>query len=237
MRGPAGTPVRLSVRRVGAAEVVDVALKRAQVEVHSVASGMLDADHGYLRINTFTDGTADEVTRALLALKQEHAGPLAGLVIDLRNNPGGLLESAVEVADDFLDSGNIVSADGRAEDARFRMDARPGDLVNGAPIALLINGNSASAAEILAGALHDNHRATLVGRRSYGKGSVQTVTPLSAGRAIKLTTSRYFTPSGASINQVGIQPDIAYEGEDTAPAAQDAQVMLALESLRQRKDP
>jgi carboxyl-terminal processing protease len=237
LRGPAGSQVRISLRRAGLDSPLDYTIQRTQVEVHSVSSQALAPGYGYLRIQQFSETTSKDVARALRELTRGVPTGLAGLVIDLRNNPGGLLESAVEVADDFLDSGNIVSADGRAEDARFRMDARPGDLVSGAPIALLINGNSASAAEILAGALHDNHRATLVGRRSYGKGSVQTVTPLSAGRAIKLTTSRYFTPSGASINQVGIQPDIAYEGEDTAPAAQDAQVMLALESLRQRKDP
>jgi carboxyl-terminal processing protease len=243
LRGPAGSTVRISLRRAGLAVPLELALKRTQVEVHSVSSEQLETGIGYLRISQFSETTAKEVARALRELDRQAPRGLAGLVIDLRNNPGGLLESSVEIADDFLESGNIVSADGRAADARFRRDAQPGDLVHGAPIAVLVNGNSASAAEILAGALHDNHRATLIGRRTYGKGSVQSVMPLSQGRALKLTTSRYFTPSGASINQVGIQPDVAYEGEDLPPAVlddvlphtlgvRDAQVALALQTLK-----
>ncbi len=240
MRGPAGTPVRLSVRRAGAAEIVDVALQRAQVEVHSVASGMLDADHAYLRISSFTDSTADEVSRALQGLVQGHAGPLGGLVIDLRNNPGGVLEAAVDVADAFLDAGVIVSAVGRSAESRFHMEATHGDLLGGARIAVLVNGGSASAAEIVAGALHDHGRAVLVGRRTYGKGSVQTVIPLSDGRAVKLTTSRYATPSGAMINERGIEPDVAIDGDEAAPGetlASDRELRVAVQALQSAPPP
>lgn len=247
LRGPAGSTVHISIHRDGIAAPLDFSIRRTQVAVHSVASELLEAGYGYLRIQSFSETTAKDVAAALRELGRQSPPGLRGLVIDLRNNPGGLLESAVEIADDFLDHGNIVSAEGRAEDARFRMDAQPGDLLAGAPLTVLMNGNSASAAEILAGALQDNHRAQLVGHRSYGKGSVQTVIPLSGGRAVKLTTSRYFTPSGASINQVGIQPDVPYDGDDLPPAAldaigaprtlpqRDAQVALALQLLR--KDP
>jgi carboxyl-terminal processing protease len=167
-------------------------------------------------------------------------------VLDLRNNPGGVLESGVAVADAFLDSGVIVTADGRTSDARFEMDATPGDLIDGAPMVVLVNAGSASASEIVAGALKDHGRALLVGRRTYGKGSVQTVMPLTHGGAVKLTTSRYFTPSGASIHGRGLLPDVTLDGPGTAPAelttvaaapalsARDADVRAGLEALRQR---
>ncbi len=235
MRGPAGTQVKLSVRRPGAPQVVDLALERAQVEVHSVSSQRLDAGFGYLRIVSFSDTTAQDVTRAVTnLLAQQGDEPLKGLVIDLRNNPGGVLDSAVEVADAFLASGVIVTADGRTPDARFRMDATPGELLAGARIAVLVNGGSASAAEILAGALKDNGRAVLVGRRTYGKGSVQTVIPLADGRALKLTTSHYSTPSGAMIDQRGIDPDLLVEGPDEPPAdpRRDGEVRQALQALK-----
>ncbi|MEY4763288.1 MAG: hypothetical protein RLZZ200_3145 [Pseudomonadota bacterium] len=221
MRGPAGSTVHITIRREGLSAPLDYDIQRAQVAVHSVSRQLLEPGIGFLRISTFNDTTAEDLRDALGELKRDARRPLAGLVIDLRNNPGGLLESAVEVADEFLERGNIVSAVGRSPEARFRRDAQPGDLLDGAPIVVLVNGNSASAAEILAGALKDNHRAQLVGRRSYGKGSVQTVLPLSQGRALKLTTSRYFTPSGASINQVGIPPDVVIEGEESLPAPLD----------------
>jgi carboxyl-terminal processing protease len=152
-------------------------------------------------------------------------------VLDLRNNPGGVLEAAVGVSDVFLDGGVIVTANGRAADARFSMDARPGDEIDGAPLIVLVNGGSASASEIVAGALQDHHRARLVGSQTYGKGSVQTVMPLSDGHAIKLTTSRYFTPSGASIHERGIKPDVAVE---EAKDGDDRALHVALDLL---KDP
>jgi carboxyl-terminal processing protease len=235
MRGPAGTQVRLGVRHPGDPAVVDVALERAQVEVHSVSTASLEPGFGYLRITTFSDTTAQDVSRAVSSLlAQRRDAGLKGLVIDLRNNPGGVLDSAVEVADAFLASGVIVSAEGRTPDARFRMDATPGELLAGTRIAVLVNGGSASAAEILAGALKDNGRAVLVGRRTYGKGSVQTVIPLADGRALKLTTSHYATPSGAMIDQRGIEPDLQVAGPDEPPMdpRRDGEVRQALQALK-----
>ncbi len=235
MRGPAGTLVKLSVRRPGAERIVDLALERAQVEVHSVAAEPLEPGYGYLRITSFSDTTAQDVARAVSNLLAARAGArLEGLVIDLRNNPGGVLDSAVEVADAFLNSGVIVTADGRTPDARFRMDATPGELLAGTRLAVLVNGGSASAAEILAGALKDNGRAVLIGRRTYGKGSVQTVIPLADGRALKLTTSHYATPAGAKIDQRGIDPDVVIEGPEELPenVSADAEVRQALQVLK-----
>ncbi|MET0292631.1 MAG: S41 family peptidase [Steroidobacteraceae bacterium] len=245
LRGRAGTVVRVGVEREGSPQPLEFSLRRTQVEVHSVASQWLEPGYGYLRISQFSETTHKDVEAAVRRLRRDAPnGTLTGLVIDLRNNPGGLLDAAVEVADEFLDSGNIVSADGRTEDARFRMDALKGELLPGVPLVVLVNGGSASAAEILAGALHDNERATLVGTKTYGKGSVQTIMPLSDGRAIKLTTSHYYTPSGASIDAVGIQPDLRYAGEDLSPAdlddaeavptlaARDGEIRFALSTLK-----
>jgi carboxyl-terminal processing protease len=218
MRGEAGTIVRLGLKRPGAADTVELSLARARVEVQSVQHALLEPGFGYLRITTFSDTTPKDVEAAVRALATQAAQPLSGLVLDLRNNPGGVLEAAVQVADVFLDRGVIVTAQGRAPDARFTMEATPGDLTDGARLAVLINGGSASASEILAGALQDHDRATVVGRRSYGKGSVQTVIPLADGRALKLTTSYYATPSGAMINDRGIVPDLRVEGVEEPPA-------------------
>ncbi len=239
MRGPAGSRITLTLARVGTPTPIDVPLQRAQVAVHSVEHAMLEPGYGYLRITNFSETTVADAARAIAALERGAPGGLTGLVLDLRNNPGGVLEAAVEVSDMFLDSGVIVTAEGRTSDSRFRMDASPGDDLGGAQLVVLVNGGSASAAEILAGALKDNHRAVLVGRTTYGKGSVQTVMPLSGGRAIKLTTSRYFTPSGASIQQKGIAPDIVIDGEavtpDPATVATDREVRIALDALKSRR--
>jgi carboxyl-terminal processing protease len=247
MRGASGSLVKLAIRREGTPEIMEYALRRAQVEVHSVAQQTLAPGYGYLRITSFTETTAQDVNRAILKLKRDNPAGIKGLVLDLRNNPGGVLEAGVAVADDFLDSGVIVSADGRTSEARFRMDATPGDLINGAPLVVLVNGGSASASEIVAGALKDHGRALLIGRRTYGKGSVQTVMPLVHGGAVKLTTSRYFTPSGGSIQGKGLQPDIVEDGPGEPPAeltsvrnpaplsARDADVRLALETLRHQR--
>lgn len=237
MRGPAGSRITLTLARTGAPSPIDVALQRAQVAVHSVEHAMLEPGYGYLRIANFSETTADDVDRAIADLERTSNGALSGLVLDLRNNPGGVLEAAVEVSDLFLDSGIIVTAEGRTSDSRFRMEASPGDELAGARMAVLVNGASASAAEILAGALKDHHRAVLVGRTTYGKGSVQTVMPLSNGRAIKLTTSRYFTPSGASIQEKGITPDVLIDGKETPPgpaasSATDREVRVALDTLK-----
>lgn len=243
LRGPPGSDVKLTMLRAGRAEAFDVTLQREQVAMRTVAHTLLEPGFGYLRISNFSDLTAQDASEALDGMAAASPGGLRGLVLDLRNNPGGVLEAAVSVADMFLDDGVIVSANGRTTDARFRMDATPGDRLAGAPIVVLVNGGSASAAEILAGALHDHERATLVGRRTFGKGSVQTVIPLSDGRALKLTTSLYFTPSGASIHELGIAPDVQLAGESQPPlditgiqdvplAARDGEVTLALERLR-----
>ena len=243
MRGSSGSVVHLSIRRDGTPGILEFAVHRAQVEVHSVAWRTLEPGYGYVRITTFSETTPEDLKSAILALKRDNQAGIKGLILDLRNNPGGVLESGVAVADDFLDSGVIVTADGRTPDARFQMDATPGDLIDGAPLVVLVNAGSASASEIVAGALKDHGRALLVGRRTYGKGSVQTVMPLVRGGAVKLTTSRYFTPSGASIHGKGLMPDVPEDGPGSAPAeldaseggalsARDADVRLGLSTLK-----
>jgi carboxyl-terminal processing protease len=213
MRGAPGSTVHLSIRRKGSAALLEFSLLRAQVEVSSVSGQTLEPGYGYVRITSFTETTAEDLSHIILSLKRDNKQGLKGLVLDLRDNPGGVLEAGVAVADDFLEQGVIVSADGRTPEARFRMDAtHHGDLLNGASLVVLVNGGTASASEIVAGALKDHGRALLIGRRTYGKGSVQTVMPLSHGGALKLTTSRYFTPSGASIQGRGIVPDIVEGG-------------------------
>lgn len=245
MRGPAGSEVRIGIERENVAEPLEFKLKRARIELRSVNWELPEAGLGYARISQFSETTAEDLQKDLQLMRERnHGKPLKGLVLDMRNNPGGVLEAAVAVADEFLDAGAIVSADGRTEDSRFRMDATPGDDLNGAPIMVLVNAGSASAAEIVAGALQDNHRATLIGRRTFGKGSVQTVIPLSENRAIKLTTSRYFTPSGASINHKGIEPDIVLDrdtdaanepgGFDVTTIARDPEVRRAFLELHRR---
>src|SRR5581483_1025910 len=190
MRGSAGSLVRLTVRRPPSTDLVEYSLRRAKVEVHSVIAETLEPGYGYVRVTTFSETTADDLNRAVARLKRDNQGSLKGVVLDLRNNPGGVLEAGVAVADAFLNEGVIVTADGRTPDARFRMDATPGDLIDGAPLVVLVNGGSASASEIVAGALKDHGRAELIGHKTYGKGSVQTVMPLAHGGAVKLTTSR-----------------------------------------------
>ncbi|MCC7257653.1 MAG: S41 family peptidase [Gammaproteobacteria bacterium] len=234
LRGRPGTTVRLTVSRAGEPALLTFDLVRSNVQVHSVRSRVLEPGIAYLRISQFSETTGADLGTAMGELRRQPGGaPVRGLVIDLRNNPGGVLDAAIEVSDDFLDSGTIVTASGRGPDATFRHEARPGDVVDGAPIVVLVNGGSASASEIVAGALQDNHRATIVGSRTFGKGSVQTVMPLSRGRAIKLTTSRYFTPSGDSINGEGITPDVVLEDVPAGGAdAADAALKRAVDLLR-----
>jgi carboxyl-terminal processing protease len=218
MRGKEGTSVKIGILREGNAEPLQFTLKRSRVELHSVRAELLEPGMGYVRISQFSETTGDDLDAALKDLRKRNGAALKGLVLDLRNNPGGVLEAAVSVSDTFLDAGIIVTAKGRTPDSKFEMDATPGDALNGAPIVVLVNGGSASAAEIVAGALKDNHRAKLMGRTTFGKGSVQTVIPLSGDRAIKLTTSLYYTPSGVSINHRGIVPDIELERDPKPPA-------------------
>lgn len=244
MRGIAGTQVRLAVGRSGEPEPLLFTLERGEVHVHTVRAASLPGDYGYVRISQFSDSTPDDLVDALAGLMQHGTQaaqhPLRGLVLDLRGNPGGVLESAVSVADAFLDKGLIVRADGRTPEARFEMSATRGDALDGEPIVVLVDGGSASGSEIVAGALRDHGRATLMGERTFGKGSVQTVIPLRDGQALKLTTSRYYTPSGTSIHERGLEPDIVIARLDeeratrsTSPA-KDAAVLTALQYLRDR---
>ena len=228
MRGKEGTSIKIGILREGSDEPLQFTLKRSRVELHSVKAELLEPGMGYARISQFSETTGDELDAALKDLVKRNGVALKGLVLDLRNNPGGVLESAVSVSDIFLDTGVIVTAKGRTPESKFEMDATPGDALNGAPIVILVNGGSASAAEIVAGALKDNHRAKLMGRTTFGKGSVQTIIPLAGDRAIKLTTSLYYTPSGISINHRGIAPDIELERDpkpSSAPMPADAPLL------------
>jgi carboxyl-terminal processing protease len=209
LHGQAGSKITLSVSRDG--EVFDYEMRRQVIRVASVHREFLSPSYGYVRVNQFSENTARELALAVDELQETNGGMLDGLVLDLRNNPGGVLGAAVDVSDLFLDSGVIVTADGRSLQSRFTRSAHRGDILDGAAIAVLVNGGSASASEIVAGALQDHNRATIVGTSTFGKGLVQTVMPLSKGRAIKLTTSRYYTPSGDSIHDIGIEPDILVE--------------------------
>lgn len=206
MRGRPGTRISITVLRDGDAILHE--MRREIVRVASVHQELLNPSFGYVRLNQFSETTAREVSKAIDELQDRNGGLLDGLILDLRNNPGGVLDSAVDVSDLFLDAGVIVTADGRSSDARFSRSAHRGDILDGADIVILVNSGSASASEIVAGALQDHGRALVVGTGTFGKGLVQTVMPLSKGRAIKLTTSRYYTPSGDSIHGTGITPDI-----------------------------
>ncbi|HXS39648.1 MAG TPA: S41 family peptidase [Stellaceae bacterium] len=210
MRGPVNSTIKLTIKRENR-DPFEVSLKRAIVKIQSVKSQLIGNDVGYIRITSFNEQTNSGVQAAMKSLTGKPGVKLTGIVLDLRNNPGGLLDQAIGVSDDFLDKGEIVSTRGRrAEDAQ-RYDAKPGDITNGMPMVVLINGGSASASEIVAGALKDHHRAMLLGTRSFGKGSVQTIIQLPGHGAIRLTTARYYTPSGRSIQAEGIQPDIVVE--------------------------
>ncbi len=247
MRGPRGSTVKLAVMRAGQTLPLEFTVERAQVDVHSVATVLLEGGFVYARIAMFSETTASDFASGMARARRDLKKKPRGVLIDLRNNPGGVLESAVEVADQLLEEGVIVTADGRTPAARFTMNATPGEVLPGVPVVVLVNGGTASAAEILAGALQDHHRAELLGRRTFGKGSVQTVMPLTGGRAIKLTTSRYHTPSGRSIQGRGIDPDHVFEAIDVLPldlddarvratlATRDAGVHAALELLSGRK--
>jgi carboxyl-terminal processing protease len=216
MRGPVNSDIRLTIRRSGR-EPFDVKLTRATIKIQSVRSHLIGDDIGYIRITSFNEQTDVGLNNAMKNLKQQAGSKLRGIVLDLRNNPGGLLDQAVAVADAFLDRGEIVSTRGRRSEDAQRYDARPGDVASGLPVAVLINGGSASASEIVAGALQDHHRAILLGTRSFGKGSVQTIIPLPAHGAMRLTTARYYTPSGRSIQAKGIEPDIVVEAAKIEP--------------------
>jgi carboxyl-terminal processing protease len=218
MRGKPGTPVNLMVRRDEDDALIEFSLTRNNVLVQSVRHEMLTDEVGYIRISHFSETTWKDTRKAVKKLRRQAGSETFGLVLDLRSNPGGVLEAAVEISDGFLDGGLIVSASGRGPDANFTHLARDGDILRGAQLVVLVNSGSASSSEIVAGALQDNDRAVVVGTRTFGKGSVQTVMPLSSCRAIKLTTSLYYTPDGSSIQGTGITPDIIAERDPTLDA-------------------
>jgi carboxyl-terminal processing protease len=210
MRGPVNSDIRLTIQRKGR-DPFDVKLTRATIRIQSVRSHLVGDDIGYIRITSFNEQTDVGLNNAMKSIKQQAGNKLRGIVLDLRNNPGGLLDQAVAVANVFIDKGEIVSTRGRRSDDAQRFDARSGAIAAGLPLAVLINGGSASASEIVAGALQDHHRAILLGTKSFGKGSVQTIIPLPGHGAMRLTTARYYTPSGRSIQAKGIEPDIVVE--------------------------
>ncbi|MCH7634372.1 MAG: S41 family peptidase [Proteobacteria bacterium] len=219
MRGKVNTDIRLTIRRKGR-DPFDVTLTRAIIKIRSVRSRIERKNIGYVRITSFNEQTYKGLVKAMEKLRADAEGGLKGIVLDLRNNPGGLLDQAVAVADAFLDKGEIVSTRSRRKENAQRFNARPGDLAKVLPIVVLINGGSASASEIVAGALQDHGRAIIMGTRSFGKGSVQTIVPLPGQGAMRLTTSRYYTPSGRSIQAKGIDPDIVIEQSKVEPINQ-----------------
>lgn len=242
MRGRAGSKISVTVLR-GDEAIIHI-MRREIIRIASVYHETLNTGYGYVRVSQFSETTARELSRAIDDLQDSKGGMLDGLVLDLRNNPGGVLDAAVDVTDLFLDSGIIVTAEGRTSDSRFRRSAHRGDVLDGADIVVLVNQGSASASEIVAGALQDHGRAVIVGTPTFGKGLVQTVMPLSKGRAIKLTTSRYYTPSGDSIHEAGITPDVYIEDTPGYPNMsltgavdheQDGQLSGALERLQRRQ--
>ena len=208
MRGEPGTPITLTVVRQGEDGPLKITIVRDIIRVTSVKSRLLDEKYAYVRITQFQSRTGDSLREAVREMEDEVADGLGGLILDLRNNPGGVLSAAVSVSDAFLTQGTIVYTEGRLDDAKLKFNAKPTDILDGAPLVVLVNGGSASASEIVAGALQDHRRAVIMGNDTFGKGSVQTILPMENGSALKLTTSRYYTPSGRSIQASGIRPDI-----------------------------
>ncbi|WP_243042142.1 S41 family peptidase [Dyella sedimenti] len=208
LRGDPGTKITLTVLHEKSDKPVDMPMVRERISVTSVKTREIEPGYAYIRISQFQDDTAPDLEKKLGELIRKN-GPQKGAILDLRSNPGGLLTAAVGVSDDFLDAGTIVTTRGRLQDSNLSFEAHPGDLLNGAPMVVLVDNGTASAAEIVSGALKDNRRALIIGRRTFGKGVVQTVLPLDADHAVKITTARYYTPSGTSIQAEGIKPDIA----------------------------
>ena len=235
LRGPPGSEVVLTVLRDGEDEPLDITVVRDTIRVASVRGRMLEPGYGYVRIAMFQADTGADFARELERLQAEAGAGLKGVVIDLRSNPGGLLTTAVQVADELLDKGAIVSTRGRLAISDTKFSATPGDRLRGAPVVVLVDAGSASAAEVLAGALRDNDRARVVGSRTFGKGSVQTALPLDNGDTVKLTTARYYTPDGTSIQALGITPDVVLEpAEEHADNGRD---LVTEATLPGRLDP
>ncbi|MET0067191.1 MAG: S41 family peptidase [Candidatus Thiodiazotropha sp.] len=221
MRGKPGTPLELTIIRKGVEKPLKITVVRDIIRVASVKSRLLDERYAYVRISQFQTKTARDMLKALGRLKDEADGELHGLILDLRNNPGGVLNAAVSVSDAFLESGLIVYTEGREHDSQLRFEAAPDDVLNGAPMVVLVNEGSASASEIVAGALQDHRRAVIMGSRTFGKGSVQTIIPITDTAAVKLTTARYYTPSGRSIQAEGIIPDIKLQNATLSMVEKD----------------
>jgi carboxyl-terminal processing protease len=211
MRGKPGTSIELTIIRKGEEKPLKITVIRDTIKVASVKGRLLEKQYGYLRISQFQSHTTSDLLKTLKRLEKEAGGSLQGMILDLRNNPGGVLNAAVSVSDAFLKKGLIVYTQGRESDSQLRFEAAPDDVLNGAPIVVLVNEGSASASEIVAGALQDQKRAIIMGTQTFGKGSVQTIIPISDSAAVKLTTARYYTPSGRSIQAEGIKPDIELE--------------------------
>ncbi|MGQ9658730.1 MAG: S41 family peptidase [Thermochromatium sp.] len=220
MRGQPGTQIQLTILRGGDGKPFEVVLERAVIQVASVKSRMLEPGFGYVRLTHFQAHTTDDMLKAIDELKAANGGRLKGLVLDLRNNPGGVLNGAVGVSDAFLTDGLIVYTEGRVKNSQMRFKAGPDDVLEGAPMVVLVNAGSASASEIVAGALQDHRRAIIMGTQTFGKGSVQTIVPIDDNSALKLTTARYYTPSGRSIQANGIVPDILLERGEFKPLAE-----------------
>ena len=232
MRGRVGSDIKLTIRRKGK-DPFDVIITRAIIQIQSVR-GHAEDKIGYLRITSFNEKTYSGLSREITKIKKELGNKMNGLVLDLRRNPGGLLNQAIKVSDAFLERGEIVSTRGRNNKNSKRFNAKPGDLINGLPMVVLINGGSASASEIVAGALQDHHRAVIMGTQSFGKGSVQTIMPISGHGAMRLTTASYFTPSGRSIQKTGVTPDIEVQQVKIEPSSQTDR--LREKDLRNARD-
>lgn len=243
MRGEPGSQILLTIVRETEEKPLKIAIIRDVIKVKSVKSHLLEPGYAYIRISHFQTRTAEDLNIAIAKLKGDNKGDIKGLVLDLRNNPGGILNAAVAVSDAFLTDGMIVYTEGRIEDAYLKFKARPDDLIRGAPMVVLVNGGSASASEIVAGALQDHKRAVVMGYRTFGKGSVQTILPMNNNAALKLTTARYYTPSGRSIQAEGIEPDIKLNkveitasDEDEAYNVKEADLVRHLPGSDPKKD-
>lgn len=236
MRGEPGTDITLTIIRDGADKPLKVTITRDVIKVKSVRTQILEPGFGYLRISHFQSRTAEDARAALQELKQDNDGGLEGLILDLRNNPGGILSAAVGVSDLFLDKGLIVYTEGRIDDSKLRFNAKPADLLDNAPVVVLVNAGSASASEIVAGALQDHKRAIIMGQKTFGKGSVQTVLPVSNAAALKLTTARYYTPSGRSIQVSGIEPDVTLVRVKVESLEDEEQNFITEENLSRHLD-
>jgi len=234
MRGKRGTDITLTIMREGLDSPLRITVTRDVIRVQSVRWEELEPGFGYVRITNFQARTARDLVKAVESLRE--SGPLQGLVLDLRNNPGGVLNGAVGVSDAFLDKGLIVYTEGRLQESQFRYTASPGDVASGAPIVVLVNEGSASASEIVAGALQDHKRAVIMGSQTFGKGSVQTILPLAQNTAIKLTTARYYTPLGRSIQAEGIEPDIKVEPLTLARSEESSATRISEANLQRRLD-